>query len=103
MNNLLTNALSYLITAAIGATIAWLLKLKKELASTKNGVEALLHNKIIEMFNHYQKKGYIPIYARESIERMHGAYQTLGGNGTFKVLMSKLHNMPTDEKKETKQ
>ena len=35
-------------------------------AALREGVEALLRDRIIQSYNHYQDKGYCPIYAKES-------------------------------------
>lgn len=60
------------------------------------GVEALLRDRIIQSYNHYQDKGYCPIYAKESLKRMYDAYHSLGGNDVATKLKNELLEMPTE-------
>lgn len=62
----------------------------------REGVQALLRDRIIETYNHYNDKGYCPIYAKESMRRMYAAYHALGGNDVATELKDKLLTMPTD-------
>lgn len=75
----------------------------KEREHTKavdNGVLALLRDRIIERYNHYMEKEYIPIYGMENVLDMYEAYHALGGNGTVTKLIEalrKLHTEPQEE------
>lgn len=62
----------------------------------QNGMQALLRDRIIQAYNHYQDKGYCPIYAKENVKRMYDAYHALGGNDVATDLKDKLLNMPID-------
>ena len=44
------------------------------------GMQALLRDRIIQAYNHYQDNQYCPIYGKENVKRMYDAYHTLGGN-----------------------
>lgn len=73
----------------------------KEQEAIKNGVQALLRDRIIQSYNHYVEKGYCPIYAMENIQNMYNKYHDLGGNGTVTNLLNKLKELPTEsEEKE---
>ena len=65
-------------------------------AALREGVEALLRDRIIQSYNHYQDKGYCPIYAKESLKRMYDAYHSLGGNDVATKLKNELLEMPTE-------
>lgn len=69
---------------------------EKEQTSLKNGVQALLRDRIIQSYSHYEEKGFCPIYARENLEKMHKEYKNLGGNGMIEDLMNKITDMPTN-------
>lgn len=62
----------------------------------REGVEALLRDRIIQSYNHYHDKGYCPIYAKESLKRMYDAYHSLGGNDVATKLKNELLEMPTE-------
>ena len=76
---------------------------KKENDALKAGVQALLRDRIIQAYNHYvQDKGWIPIYAKESIDACYKSYEALGDNGVIDNLMeqiNELQNYPPKDKR----
>lgn len=70
------------------------IKASGELPMLKEGVQALLRDRIIQAYNHYSDKGWIPIYAMESIEDCYKSYEELGDNGVIDNLMSQLRELP---------
>lgn len=57
--------------------------------------QALLRDGIIRMYNHYSKRKQMPIYARESFDKINTLYKKHGGNGTVEPLANKLYDLPT--------
>jgi hypothetical protein len=47
------------------------------------GVQALLRDRLIQSYNHYNEKGYAPLYAKENFENMWKQYHALGVNGVM--------------------
>lgn len=90
--------------AAISAVLGILYKqLSKQLkeervrnAALQDGMQALLRDRIIQSYNHYQDKGYCPIYGKENVKRMYDAYHVLGGNDVATQLKDKLLSMPEE-------
>ena len=68
---------------------------KKNIAIA-NGVQAMLRDAIINNYNKYNDKGYMPIYARESVKKIYEAYQGLGGNDVAHDLYEKMRHWDTD-------
>ena len=64
--------------------------------AVQEGVQALLRDRIIWSYNHYQDRGYCPIYAKENAKRMYDAYHRLGGNDVATSLIDKLIDMPEE-------
>ena len=99
-----SNWLQWLFAALMGA-LAWGYKnISHRLAAeqAKNeaiaeGVQSLLRESIVNNYNHYSEKGYCPIYAKENIEAIYGAYSRLGGNHTAKKLYETLMTFPEDK------
>ncbi len=87
-----------LINALCGAviTLLWtMLRAKKrENDALKEGMQALLRDRIIQAYNHYSDKGWMPIYAMESIEACYRSYEELGENGVIDNLMKQLRALP---------
>ena len=61
------------------------------------GVQALLRDRLIGMYDKYREKGYAPIYARENFENMWKQYHNLGVNGVMNDLHSKFMELPTEK------
>lgn len=62
----------------------------------QDGMQALLRDRIIQAYNHYQDKGHCPIYGKENVKRMYDAYHELGGNDVATELKDKLMKMPEE-------
>lgn len=90
--------------AAVMASVAWaqsqtvkkLNQERKEREALNMGVQALLRDSIVATYNKYHDKGYMPIYARESLTRAYEAYTGLGGNDVAHSLYDKMLGWPTD-------
>ena len=74
----------------------------KENEALKMGVQALLRGNIIATYNKYHDKGYMPIYARDALQREYTAYSGLGGNDVGHKLYEVCMELPTepDDEKE---
>ncbi len=105
-NYIAANWVDWLFLTVTG-TAAWgyrVLAKRQKAEAVKNralceGVQALLRDRIIETYNHYNDKGYCPIYAKESMRRLYAAYHALGGNDVATELKEKLLEMPTERKR----
>lgn len=64
------------------------------------GVQALLRDRLIEQYNHYNEKGYAPIYAKENFRNMWNQYHSLGVNGVMDELHEKFMDLPEKKKGE---
>lgn len=76
-------------------------RLKEEQArneAVSNGVQALLRESIVASYNKAVDKGYMPIYAKESIKKAYKAYHDLGGNDVASELYTKMLKMEEEVK-----
>lgn len=76
--------------------IAAIKALQKDNDALRLGVQALLRDNIIATYNKYHEKGYIPIYARESLAKEYSAYEGLGGNDVAHSVYKTTMDLPTD-------
>lgn len=86
------------INIIAGAVISYIFALyhtkKKENDALKAGLQALLRDRIIQAYNHYvQDRGWIPIYAKESIDACYRSYEALGDNGVIDNLMQQINEL----------
>lgn len=65
--------------------------------AVKTGVQALLRAQMINDWNHYSKKGYAPIYAKENFENCWQQYHGLGANGVMDDIHKKFLALPESE------
>lgn len=90
-------------------TAAWrAVSAKLEIEHKKNeaiaeGVQSLLLESIVNNYNRYLDKGFCPIYAKESLKKVYGAYHDLGGNDVATSLYKKVLDMPEEPTKEEKE
>lgn len=61
------------------------------------GVQALLRESIVNGYNKYSDKGFMPIYAKESVKAAYLAYHRLGGNDVATELYNKMLKMPEEK------
>ncbi len=61
----------------------------------QQGILTLLRSSIINNYNDYIERGYIPVYAMENVEQLYQAYHALGGNGTITKLYEELKALPS--------
>ena len=66
---------------------------------------AYLQESIVSNYNKYKDRGYMPIYARESVKKIYEAYTDLGGNDVAHDLYEMMRHWNTDpeEREEVKE
>ena len=62
----------------------------------KLGIQAILRDSIVSNYNKYKDRGYMPIYARESVKKIYEAYTDLGGNDVAHDLYEMMRHWDTD-------
>lgn len=88
------------VLAGFGVAFRVLSKRVKEQDAIKQGIVALLRDRIIQAYNHYMDKGYCPIYAQDNLHMLYEQYHSLGGNGTVTNLVGELKKLPTEKREE---
>lgn len=72
--------------------------LKADLNALKAGLQATLKNDLKLRYEHWCKRGYAPMDARDDLEKMYQAYHNLGANGVLDALRSEFLALPIVEK-----
>ena len=92
-----------MIVAALSASYRMLSsKLKnkiKEQDAVKEGVLAILHDRLYQACRYFIGVGYCEIEDMKNIEYLYDAYHSLGGNGTGTELYSRVKSLPIKEKR----
>lgn len=104
MEQLLVHAINVIIGILIATLWQKFKKSQEEQDAIKLGLQSLLRGEITKAYYRYKEKGWIPLYALESIEGNYKNYETLGANGVidglWKELMALPHTKPEDDKNE---
>jgi hypothetical protein len=74
-------------------------KIKLDYMALKTGTQAILRDRIIQIYYKFIDQDYIPIHTMESLELMYQQYKKLGGNGTATKLMDELRRLPSKDPK----
>ena len=69
-------------------------KIKADMISLKLGVQALLRSEMIDNYNKWSERGYMPIYAKENFESCYTQYHNLGANGVMDSIYEKVMSLP---------
>lgn len=73
-------------------------KERKESEAIKNGIRAVLRDRILQAYNHFSAKGKIQIEELENISNMYIAYHNLGGNGVITSIYNRVLKIPHELK-----
>lgn len=103
--DILDKVVAWLIPAVCAGIVAWAARQIKTARrerdverahdnDVREGVQALLRDRIIWTHSHYSERGEYPIYARENVEAMYRSYHALGGNGTITALVHEMEQLP---------
>ncbi len=62
--------------------------------SIQLGVQALLRDRLYDMYYKYHERGYAPWYAKENFENLYKQYHSLGENGVMDDYRTKFMRLP---------
>lgn len=63
------------------------------------GVQALLRDRIVQSYYHYEERGWITLHGLENVNAMYKQYHALGGNGTVTALVNTIHELEVRDDK----
>lgn len=68
--------------------------MKRKEESMQLGIQAILRDRLYQMYDHYLEKGFAPIYAKENFMNMYEQYHNLGKNGVMDDYKEKFMDFP---------
>lgn len=102
MESVLIHAVHVIVGILLAALWQKFHKHKMEQDAIKMGLQSLLRSEITKAYYKYMEKGWIPIYALESLESVYKNYKALGQDGVMGGLWEELialpHTQPKNEK-----
>lgn len=66
----------------------------------RNGIKALLHDRIIQKCEYHIRNNRINADDLEELEYLNKPYKALGGNGTVEVMLRTVHKLPKQVQEE---
>lgn len=91
--------LNWIVPLLIGALITFSTNQIIQNKSLKNSIISLIRGQIVSNCEQYNKLGYLPDYARFSINELGSNYSNLGGNHGIQELITKTNQLPPVKKK----
>lgn len=88
-----------LVIAGLGWCIRKLRKKKTEYDVLREGILALLHDRLYTACSIFIERGWATLDDRENLECMFKPYKALGGNGTGEHLYHEVLSLPISEEK----
>ncbi|MGX8268448.1 hypothetical protein ACWTCY_16910 [Anaerostipes caccae] len=70
---------------------------EEEQRRVKEGILAILHDRLYQACTFYISKGYIDVDSLKNVEYIYNAYHDLGGNGTGTELYNRVKALPIKE------
>ena len=89
----------FILTAIITYIIKELKDNRNNNKAMKSGLLAIIRSQIVSKCEEYQKKGFLPEYARYCLEDLFKQYKTLGGNHGIEVLVTETFKLPSVKRK----
>ena len=60
----------------------------------KNGIQAILRDRLLKTFQYCRRQGYANADDRQNFENLYQQYHALGGNGVMEDVRKKFFNLP---------
>jgi len=82
------------ILGLIGGGLIFVVRLLwRKVRATELGIQALLRDRILRAYYHYQERGTITLHGLDNVNKLYEQYHNLGGNGTVTKLVEDLRKM----------
>lgn len=95
--------ISTIITVVAVPAIGYLYKKYKQVNARQKavelGVQALLRDRIVQSYYHYEERGWITLHGLENVNAMYKEYHALGGNGTVTSLVNSIRELEVRDDK----
>ena len=95
--------ISPIITGVAAPAVGYLYKKYKQADARQKavelGVQALLRDRIVQSYYHYEERGWITLHGLENVNAMYKEYHALGGNGTVTALVNTIHELEVRDDK----
>jgi hypothetical protein len=102
MPEITTTVIGWAVPFVLGLAAAWATRMWDGQKALRLGMRALLRDRITELYERYEAKGWCPLCARENVQSLSDQYRALKGNGHAADLVERMMDMPTDAPRDPK-
>lgn len=95
IENIIRWAVPFILGAVVSGAGMYIRMKQQHDKAISTGVQCLLRAQIISYHERYTSEGSCPVYAKESLRRIYGAYHALGGNDVATALYEATLELPT--------
>lgn len=88
----------YWIEILLTAITSGIIYVFKQYAGLRNGLEALLKNEIVRIYETYSKLGYCPSYMKENANEIYVNYNRLKRNDMATSMINEIYKLPNESK-----
>lgn len=85
------------VLALLGAGYRKLNLKLKEQGKMKEGILAILHDRLYQVCRFHIHQGWIDVESMKNVEYLYDSYHDLGGNGTGTELYNRVNSLPIKE------
>lgn len=86
--------IEFLLTGLTGGVVY----VFRQYLGLKQGMQSLLRNEIVRIYDTQMKLGYCSSYMKENIKDMYESYHLLKGNGLVTSMVNQLYDLPSERK-----
>lgn len=79
------------------AVLGRIKKIEQKNKALELGVQALLRDRMIYMYEKYAERGSVPLHVKDNFENIWTQYETLGQNGVMSGIHDDFMQLPTHE------
>lgn len=90
--------LEVVLSGALSIVTYFVKKQAKEYKAIKAGMTAILRDRIVQAYYHYEGRNSITLHGLENVNAMFEEYKNLGGNGSVKKLVHDLNELDVVDK-----
>lgn len=90
-------AINWGIPVILAGILAFMKKLISDNKAMKASMLSLIRSQIVSKCESYNKKGFLPEYARYCLEDLFKNYKNLGGNHGVETLVNKTFELPSSK------
>ena len=94
--SVITLIITRIITKRLGAAESKAEESRQRSDAIALGIQALLRDRLLSGYRHYQEKGWADYEDRKNMENIYQQYHALGGNGDMRDLRRTFRHLPME-------